>query len=149
VRRLFTYRHQLVASPSYLKNRKMPKRPADLLQHRLLAFSFWTPRSTWAFTHASGSETVLVDFHPHLSINEYAGLATALVAGVGIGELPPIVQPDLLRHGQLVEVIPKWHLRRFNLSLVHLSNRYVPRAVRVFKDFAAEVVPTLFPKLPT
>lgn len=70
------------------------------------------------------------------------------MAGAGIGELPPIVQPDLLRQGLLVEVMPTWHLRLFNLSLVHLSKRYVPRAVRLFKDFAVERVPALFPKLP-
>ena len=148
VRRLLTYRHQLVASPSYLKNQKAPKRPIDLLQHRLLAFSFWTPQNTWSFTRAGRKEKASVTFQPHLSINEYAGLAIALVAGAGIGELPPIVQPDLLRQGRLVEVIPNWHLRLFNLSLVHLGNRYIPRAVRVFKDFSAEVVPKLFAKLP-
>jgi DNA-binding transcriptional LysR family regulator len=148
VRRLLTYRHQLVASPSYLKAHKAPKRPSDLLQHRLLAFSFWTLQNSWSFSHAGSKKQVSINFQPHLSINEYAGLAVALLAGAGIGELPPIVQPDLLRQGRLVEVMPKWHLRVFNLSLVHLSKRYVPRAVRVFKDFAAEMVPALFPKLP-
>lgn len=148
VRRLLTYRHQLVASPSYLKKRKVPRRPADLLHHRLLAFSFWTPQNTWSFTHTNGNEKDSITFQPHLSINEYAGLAVALLAGAGIGELPPIVQPELLRQGRLVEVMPKWHLRVFNLSLVHLSNRYIPRTIRVFKDFAVDVVPTLFPRLP-
>jgi DNA-binding transcriptional LysR family regulator len=148
VRRLLTYRHQLVASPSYLKNQKAPKRPVDLLQHRLLAFSFWTPQNTWSFLRAGGKEKTSITFQPHLSINEYAGLAIALVAGAGIGELPPIVQPDLLRQRRLVEVMPNWHLRLFNLSLVHLGNRYIPRAVRVFKDFAADVVPKLFANLP-
>lgn len=148
-RRLLTYRHQLVASPEYLKNRKTPRKPADLLRHRLLAFSFWAHQNTWSFTRADGNEEASISFQPHLSINEYAGLAVALTAGAGIGELPPVVQPALMQQGQLVEVMPNWHLRLFNLSLVYLSNRYIPRAVRVFKDFAAETVPTLFPKLPT
>jgi DNA-binding transcriptional LysR family regulator len=148
-RRLLTYRHQLVASPEYLKSRRPPKKPADLLRHRLLAFSFWTPQNTWSFTREDGNEEASISFQPHLSINEYAGLAVALVAGAGIGELPPIVQPVLIQRGQLVEVMPNWHLRLFNLSLVRLRNRYTPRAVRVFTDFATEAVPTLFPKLPT
>jgi DNA-binding transcriptional LysR family regulator len=148
-RRLLSYRHQLVASREYLKKRKAPRKPADLLRHRLLAFSFWVPQNTWSFTRADGNEETSISFQPHLSINEYAGLAVALVAGAGIGELPPIVQPELMQQGQLVEVMPNWHLRLFDLSLVHLSNRYIPRAVRVFKDFAAETVPTMFPKLPT
>ena len=40
-------------------------------------------------------------------MNDYAGLATALLAGAGIGDLPPVVEPHLLREGRLVEVMPK------------------------------------------
>ena len=74
-------------------------------------------------------------------MNDYAGLATALLAGAGIGELPPIVQPDLVKKGLLVEVMPSWHLAMLDLSLIHLGNRYIPRHVRVFKEFAAEMTP--------
>jgi len=28
-------------------------------------------------------------------MNDYAGLAPALLAGTGIGDLPPLVQPEL------------------------------------------------------
>ena len=147
-RRILTYRHQLVASPEYLAKHNPPKTPQDLLDHRLLAFSFWRPENQWHFTHARRRDKQTLTFQPHLSINEYSGLATALLAGAGIGDLPPIVQPQLLRKGLLVEVMPKWHFRVFNLSVVHLGNRYIPRPVRVFKDFAAKMAPTLFPKLP-
>jgi DNA-binding transcriptional LysR family regulator len=37
-RKILTYRHQLVASPAYLKACKAPQTPQDLLDHRLLAF---------------------------------------------------------------------------------------------------------------
>jgi hypothetical protein len=46
-------------------------------------------------------------------------------------------------------VMPEWHFRIFHLSLVHLGNRYIPRPVRVFKEFAAEMAPRMFPSLPT
>ena len=147
-RRILTYRHQLVASPAYLEKCKPPKSPRDLLAHRLLAFSFWKPENIWHFTHANGKDRERLTFRPYLSINEYAGLATALLAGTGIGDLPPIVQPELMRDGRLVEVMPKWHFRIFNLSVVHLGNRYIPRPVRVFKEFAVQMAPTLFPALP-
>ena len=148
-RRILTYRHQLVASPAYLEKARPPKAPQDLLNHRLLAFSFWKPVHNWTFSHVNGKDKETLTFEPFLSINEYAGLATALLAGTGIGELPPIVQPGLLREGRLVEVMPTWHFHNFHLSVVHLGNRYIPRPVRVFKEFAAQMTPTLFPKLPT
>jgi len=147
-RRLLTYRHQLVASPAYLKKCQAPKSPRDLLEHRLLAFSFWRPEKIWNFVQPNGKDKETITFQPYLTINEYAGLATALLAGVGIGDLPPIVQPELLREGRLVEVMPKWHFPNVNLSLVHHGNRYVPRPVRVFKEIAAQMASTLFPKLP-
>jgi DNA-binding transcriptional LysR family regulator len=147
-RRILTYRHQLVASPEYLQKNKPPKTPQDLMEHRLLAFSFWRPENTWKFVHANGRDKESITFKPYLAINEYDGLATALLAGAGIGDLPAIVQPELLRTGQLVEVMPRWRFQIFHLSLCHLGNRFVPRPVRVFKDFAAKMAVAIFPSLP-
>jgi DNA-binding transcriptional LysR family regulator len=147
-RRILTYRHQLVASPVYLEKHKPPKTPQDLLNHRLLAFLHGKPRSSWTFVHVSGKERETLTFQPYLSMNDYTGLAHALLAGAGIGDLPPLVNPDLLRDKRLVEVMPKWRFRTFNLSLVHLGNRYLARPVHLFKDFAAQMAPKLFQMLP-
>ena len=148
-RRILTYRHQLVASPAYLKTRKPPEKPQDLRDHRLLAFSYWKPDNVWSFSHVNGTDTEKLSVLPYLAMNDYAGLAPALLAGGGIGDLPPVVQPDLLRDGRLVEVMPEWRFQTFDLSAIHLGNRHVSRPVRLFKDFAVQVAPTLFPSLPT
>jgi len=147
-RKILTYRHQLLASPAYLKMHKRPTTPEDLLHHRLVAFSRWQPENRWHFVHADSKDTVRLRFQPYLSINDYAGIVPALLAGVGIGELPPLVRPELLQQGRLVEVMPKWRLRTFDLWLLHAGNKHVSRAVGVFKEFAAEMVPKLFPNLP-
>ena len=97
-RKILTYRHQLVASPAYLARCKPPQKPQDLLQHRLLAFSFWKPMNVWSFVN--GKKKEILTFHPHLSMNDCAGLAAALLAGTGIGDLSPLVQPELLRDGR-------------------------------------------------
>jgi DNA-binding transcriptional LysR family regulator len=146
--RILTYRHQLVASPDYLKAHKPPQTPRDLLDHRLLAFSYWRPDNRWSFIHINGKDEETLTFQPHLSMNDFAGLTPALLAGGGIGDLPPIVQPELLREGRLVEVMPQWRLRTQDLSLVHLGNRNMPRPMRLFKEFAARMAPTLFQQLP-
>jgi DNA-binding transcriptional LysR family regulator len=148
-RRLLTYRHRLVASPEYLKRVDPPKRPSDLLSHPMITFSYWRPESSFTFVHANGKEKETVTFVPYLSMNDFAGLTPALLAGEGIGDLPPIVQPGLIREGRLVEVMPDWRFPTFDLSLVHLSNRLVPRPVRVFKEFAVQMAPKIFPDLPT
>jgi DNA-binding transcriptional LysR family regulator len=148
-RKLLTYRDQLVASPAYLKSFEPPEKPQDLLGHRLIAFSHWKPESSWTFVKANGKDEKTVTFQPYLSMNDFAGLTPALLGGGGIGDLPPVVQPELMRDGRLVEVMPNWHFRTFDLSIVHLGNRHMPRPLRLFKEFAVQMAPTLFPSLPT
>ena len=138
-----------MASPAYLEARKPPRTPQDLLSHRLIAFSHWRPENSWSFVHANGKDRETLRFQPYLSMNDFTGLAVALLSGSGIGDLPPVVQPKLLRDRLLVEVMPKWRFRTFDLSVVHVGNRHIPRPVRAFKKFASSMAPTLFPALPT
>ena len=147
-KRILSYRHQLVASPAYLKDSRLPKNPEDLLKHRLLSFFHWKPNSSWVFVHKSGRQKDTLAFQPFLSMNDYSGLAPALVAGSGVGDLPPIVQPELIRTGKLIEVMPDWRFLTLDLSVVHLGNRHISKPCRLFKEFAAQMAPTLFPDLP-
>jgi DNA-binding transcriptional LysR family regulator len=81
-------------------------------------------------------------------MNDFAGLVPALLAGAGIGELPPVVRRDLVRQGLLVEVMPDWRFPPLEFSLVHLGNRHISKPCRLFKDFATQMVPKMFPDLP-
>ncbi|MFC6743405.1 substrate binding domain-containing protein [Methylobacterium tardum] len=147
-RRVLTYRHRLVASPGYLAEHPAPVIPRDLHNHRLLAFSLGKPDHRWTFIRAGHADRETVTFQPHFTMNDYIGLATALMAGSGIGDLPPVVQPEPLRDGRLIEVMPGWQFRTFDLSLVHLGHRHLPQPVRLFKDFATQMTASLFPDLP-
>jgi DNA-binding transcriptional LysR family regulator len=148
-KRMLTYRHQLLASPAYLRGSKPPKKPKDLLDHRLLSFSHWKPDSSWTFVHKNRKDKETLTFEPYLAMNDYAGLVPALLAGGGIGELPPIVQPELVRSGRLVEVMPDWRFPTFDLSVVHLGNRHISKPCRLFKELVTQMAPKLFPSLPT
>jgi DNA-binding transcriptional LysR family regulator len=148
-RRVLTYRHQLVAGEAYLARHEPPEAPQDLLAHRLLSFSYWHGGNSWTFVHRNGTDQETLTFEPYLAMNDFTGLAAALLAGGGIGELPPVVEPELLRDGRLVELMPDWRFRTFDLSLVHLGNRHISKPCRLFKEFTAEMAPTLFPHLPT
>ena len=147
--KILTYRHQLLASPTYLESHAPPETPQDLLRHRLLSFASTRPEQKWIFVNKRGKQKESVAFQSSLSMNDYTGLASSLLAGAGIGELPPLVQPELLQSGRLVELMPRWRFRIINLSVAHLGNRYLSQAVRVFKEFAARMAPVHFPQLPT
>jgi hypothetical protein len=59
-----------------------------------------------------------------------------------------VVQPDLVRDGRLIVIMPEWHFRIFDLWMVHPSNRHISRPVRPFKEFAVPMARALFPSLP-
>jgi DNA-binding transcriptional LysR family regulator len=147
-RKVLTYRHQLVASPSYLDGHEAPRTPQDLLEHRLIAFSCLQPETHWTFFHGNGVDKETVRFRPYMSMNDFSGLTTALLAGAGIGDLPPVVIPALLAEGRLVEVMPEWHFSRFDLSMAYPAGRHLTRATQVFMEFACDTIPALFPSLP-
>ena len=146
-KKLLTYRHQLLAAPEYLRNHPPIRKPQDLLKHRLISFARWKPRDRWMLEHVNGKDKETVFFDPYLSMNDYLGLAPALLAGMGIGELPPVVLPHLSRKSELIEVMPRWRLRKFDMWLLHLSGRHLSRPVRAFRDFAVEKTAKLFPNL--
>lgn len=75
-------------------------------------------------------------------------MPNASLAGGGIGELPPMVPPDLVRKGRLLDAMPDWRFPTFDRSLVHLGNRHISKACRLFKEFATQMAPTLFPNCP-
>ena len=146
-RPVLRYRHQLVASPGYLNGREQPTHPQELLGHRLLAYAFWGKENKWTFRNGGSQESI--SFQPHLAMNDYVGLVGSLLSGGGIGDLPPIVSPSLLKEGRLVEVMTGWRFRAVNLSMVHLDNRHLSRPVRVFKEFAIQIASSMFAGLPT
>lgn len=147
--KLVSYRHQLVAGPHYLDRGPVPTEPRDLLDHPLLAFAFPGHESSWSLTELGKAGREVLRFRPHVAISDYAGLTSIMLADGGIGDLPPVVQPDLMRTGRLVEVLPRWRLPVFDLCLVHPAHRGPSPSMRAFKDFAGDTVPKLFPELPT
>lgn len=148
-RRILTYRHQLLASPRYLSGLEPPRDPRDLLNHRLLLFWHRKPSASWTFVCRSNGAAETLPFQPFLAMNDYAGIAAALTAGSGIGELPPVVQPELLRSGKLVEIMPDWQFRAYDLSLLYLGNRHMSKPCRLFKEFVTQIAPSLFAALPS
>jgi DNA-binding transcriptional LysR family regulator len=148
-RRLLSYRHQLMAAPEYLERFGKPRHPNDLLTHRIISFARCKPNDRWIFENARSKEIVKLSFEPHLAINDYSGVLPALLAGLGIGDLPPIVQPQISRKMALVEVMPQWRFKGVELWLFHAGKRHTARPVRAFLDFAAREVTKLFPQLPS
>ena len=144
-RRLLRYRSVLVASPGYLKRAGAPSHPNELPLHGLVAFSRWEPAVTWVLENSG--ETHKVNVQPRIAINDYAGVQSAVINGLGISEIPSILCGPGLQDGRLVEIIPEWQFSPVTLSAVYPSNRNLSRLVRLFKDFCVERIEALAPHI--
>jgi DNA-binding transcriptional LysR family regulator len=144
-RTILTFPDRLLASPAYLKTGRAPETPKELLGHRLLAFSSGEREIKWSFVNNKNENWITLTVEPYLSVNDPTSLADALLAGMGIGNLPSVAVGELVRKGQLVEVMPQWRFSTLDVSVVHASSRHVRRPVQEFIRFAAKLAPTLFP----
>jgi DNA-binding transcriptional LysR family regulator len=144
-RRILTFRDRLLASPAYLKTCKAPETPKELLGHRLLAFSHCQSEIAWTFINNNDMKEVTLNIEPDLSVNDPTSLAEALLAGMGIGNLPSMASGEFVQKGRLVELMPQWRFGTLDVLIVHASNRHVRRPVQEFTRFAAKLAPALFP----
>jgi len=142
-RRLLRYRSVLVASPAYLERAGPPGHPNELPLHALVAFSRWEPAVKGVLEN--NGETHEVNVQPRIAINDYAGVLSAVINGLGISEIPSIVCGPELQDGRLVEIMPEWRFSPVTLSAVYPSNRNLSRLVRLFKDFCVERIEALVP----
>src|SRR4051794_29696583 len=115
-RRLCGMPRYTVASPAYLKQHGRPTHPMQLAQHRCLGYSYLSTAGIWHYTNSKGEQASVRPAGP-LRVNNGEALMPALLAGLGIADLPDFIVRDAVRSGG-VEVILKG--RKQTEGAVHL-----------------------------
>jgi DNA-binding transcriptional LysR family regulator len=131
----------LFASRYYLNGRGKPETPEDLGGHSLVVFTGGNARSGLTLTHDDRREPLKVTAAPRLRVNVGTGVLSALLHGLGIGQLPTVVAAGLVAQGKLVPVLPTWRPPSVPVHAVYPSNRYLTPKVRAFVDLAIERFP--------
>jgi DNA-binding transcriptional LysR family regulator len=141
-RRLGRFDYGLYASPAYAQRFGLPATLAALLEHRLVVFTGdgAQPRG-WTLHHPQQREAVSIATPAKLRVNAGAGVRSALLAGLGIGQLPQTVADPIIADGGLVPVLAPWQPPAVELFAVYPSNRYLTPKVRAFVDLALELFP--------
>jgi len=139
-RKITALRRVLGAAPVYLAKMGVPRVPADLASHRLIAGPVGMS-SGLSFRKGVESATVKLESTLSVSLNE-GGIA-ASVAGLGIvvtgmsTSLPEFVT------GTLVQLLPDWEMERIDVHAVYANGSAAKPAARVFTEFLiAELQPT-------
>lgn len=129
-KRLFAYRHVLVAAPSLLKQLGTPKSPEDM--HRF-------PCGTWASSPGARSVWRLGEeaFSPEPIVagNDYLMLRQLALKGEIVTELPPFLAQAAIAQGTLKAVLPKHPLPEQSIHLLYPSHRHPSSLVRAYLNF--------------
>jgi LysR family transcriptional regulator, regulator for bpeEF and oprC len=131
----------LYAGPAYIAARGMPRRPADLARHDLVVFTGEGARSHWTLYQARRREQLALAGPARLRVNAGAAVRSAVLVGLGIGQLPEAMADELLRAGRLQRVLPRWQPQPVPVFAVYPSNRYLTPKVRAFVDLAIQRFP--------
>jgi DNA-binding transcriptional LysR family regulator len=134
-RKLNTTRLILVASPTYLSKRGVPRRIEDLGRHDCIIFGPSLDTEVWRLKGPKGWQSIPVSGRIAVE-GSHAELLSAL-AGLGIALLPIALTAGHLRNNELRHVLQDYGVDGGTLHAVYPSNRHMSAALRAFLDFAA------------
>lgn len=129
----------LAASPEFLDRHGRPAAPSDLAGLPTLGFSERVGADAWVLYGPGGAQQT-VAHEPRLACVDFTVLLEAVLAGMGIAELPDGVLGATIRSGRLERVLPEWHGGEELIHLVFPPRRAVLPAVRLFIDFLAQTI---------
>ncbi len=132
-RKLFTVHFHALASGEYLKRHGQPRNPADLDQHRLLAFGGDIPsylkNLNW---HLTAGRDVREPRDAVMTVNNLTSLMRAAQQGAGIAVLPDYL---IEQHSGLVQVLASESMPELECYLVFAETLKGVARVQAFRDF--------------
>ena len=134
------FRLVLVASPSYLQTVGIPRKPDELIKHRLLTRRFLGGRvSPWNFLADDASLTTLNTESAVMTMSSPETLTQMAVAGAGIAEVGVHHAWKYLRTGELkLLLLSSHHPGSFEMTLQYPHRALVAPRVRVTIDYLLE-----------
>jgi DNA-binding transcriptional LysR family regulator len=135
-RRLCAMPRHTVASPGYLKRHGRPTHPMHLAQHKCLGYAYLSTAGAWHFTNSAGEQASVRPAGP-LRVNNGEALMPALLAGLGIADLPDFIVGDAIASGAVEVILKDWKQTEGAVHLVMPPGGPRPARVEVLVDFLA------------
>jgi LysR family transcriptional regulator for bpeEF and oprC len=127
------------AAPTYLADRGEPQTPDDLREHRLLAL---TPPGggspEWIFPAPYTPRRLKL--HYAMLFNAAEAPIVSAAAGLGITHTADLLVAEYVARGELQLILEKFIVPGPPISLVYPSAGHQAAKVRVFSDFAADLM---------
>jgi DNA-binding transcriptional LysR family regulator len=124
----------LVASPSYLKEQGVPKSPADLGDHDIIAFEGISATNEWRFS----TGTKLVRVAPRLTVNNADAAIAAAEAAVGITRTLSYQVRASVEAGRLIPILQKFAPAPSPVNAIYPARRIASANIAVFVKAARD-----------
>lgn len=144
-RKLGTAHRVLVASPEYLARKGTPATATDLTEHDHILYLPEHAHRPLQLTDPQGKEHS-IQRRARLVIGAVRSIAEAVAAGMGLHAGPRWAFAEMLRTGDVVEVLPDHSQPALPIYAVWPPVAIQPARVRAFVDFAANEI-TQIPEL--
>lgn len=138
-RKLGTAHRVLVASPDYLARKGTPHTASDLSAHDHILFLPEHAHKPLRLMDAQGKEHN-IKRRARLTIGAVRSIAHAVAAGLGIHAGPRWAFADMLKTGEVVEILPDHSQPALPIYAVWAPVAIQPARIRAFVDFVADEI---------
>ena len=133
-RRLCAMPRYTVASPSYLKRYGRPTHPMHLAEHKCFGYAYLSTPNVWHYTNANGDEAS-VRPAGQLRVNNGEALLPAVIAGLGIADLPEFIVGEAIASGEVEVILKGWKQPEGAVHLLTPPGGPRPARVEVLAEF--------------
>jgi DNA-binding transcriptional LysR family regulator len=131
-RRLGTVQRYLIATPTYLHGRPVPRTPEDLNSHQCIVYSRISPAHEWTFESEHGRHVASI--RGPILVDDADAMQEAVMHHLGIAILPDWNAVDGLRSGELEHLLPDYAITALPLHAVYPETHWMSLRARSFLD---------------
>jgi DNA-binding transcriptional LysR family regulator len=128
----------VIASPSYLARRGVPRTPADLLEHDGVIYGQSSGGQEWLFRRGTSETSVYLRTRLKLSAAE--GVREAVLAGQGFAIASRWMFTPELKSGEVVSILEEWTLPPIDLWVIYPSGRLTSAKARAFIKWFEKII---------
>jgi DNA-binding transcriptional LysR family regulator len=125
----------VVATPEYLKGRKLPVEPADLRLHDCVMLNGKNNEADWDLTN--GRRKIRVHVTGPVSSRDFNSVSTFVYLGHGVGLLPSTYCDEALAKGSLVRLLPRWSSPEIPVFAIYPGRKFLPLRLQLFLEALA------------
>jgi len=133
-RRLCAIPRYTVAAPSYLERHGRPTHPMHLAEHKSFGYAYLSTPGVWHYTNPAGDQASVRPAGP-LRVNNGEAALPAVIAGLGIADLPDFIVGEAIASGAVEVILKGWTQAEGAMHLVMPPGGPRPARVEVLTEF--------------